>query len=146
MKPIGRFFRIVTKGRDDMFNKLTNIFSTGKGKVDLVLDQNVLIPGSQITGTFYLQGPKKKKKVSRLECDLMAFDPKHLNEKPVEIATTIYMSKEIDATFSREIPFSYTIPEHLKDKSDQCRYRFRTKLIFEDQIQYIDHDELKAGS
>ncbi|WP_404407373.1 sporulation protein [Jeotgalibacillus malaysiensis] len=127
-----------------MIKKLANMLSPGKGKVDLVLDQDVLIPGSLITGTFYLQGPKKRKKVSRLECDLMAFDPKHLNEKPVEIATTIYMSKEIDRDFFREIPFSYTIPEHLKDKSDQCRYRFRTKLIFEDQVQYIDHDELKA--
>ncbi|WP_227396377.1 sporulation protein [Jeotgalibacillus aurantiacus] len=127
-----------------MLARMISALSPGKGKVDLVLNQNTLTPGEKITGTFRLKGPKQKAKVSRLECDLMKFDPDSKEEKAVEIAATIYMSQEIDDKEWKELPFTYVIPEHLAQHDEKCRYRFRTRLIFKNNVQYIDHDELKA--
>ncbi|MDG5471879.1 sporulation protein [Jeotgalibacillus sp. ET6] len=116
-----------------------------KGKVDLILNHNAMIPGEKITGEFLLKGPKSKKKVSRLECDLMLLDKESGTEKMIEVATTIYMSKVIDDKDWTKIPFSYTLPPTLAKCENHASYRFRTRLIFANNVQSIDHDEIKLS-
>ncbi|KIL49130.1 sporulation protein [Jeotgalibacillus campisalis] len=126
-----------------MINTLKKWIYRDKGKVDLMLNHHSLLPGDKISGEFLLKGPKSKKKVSRLECDLMLLDKETNTEKMVEVATTIYMSKVIDDKDWTKIPFSYTLPASMAKCSDDASYRFRTRLIFADNVQSIDHDEIK---
>ncbi|PPA70704.1 sporulation protein [Jeotgalibacillus proteolyticus] len=113
------------------------------GKVNLILDRNTLVPGEKITGVFHLKGPKNRKKVSRLECDLMQVDPNSRAEKMVEVATTIYMAKVIDDENWTKVPFSYSLPDQLANYNPEASYRFRTRLIFTNNVQSIDHDEIQ---
>lgn len=126
-----------------MMTKLKQFLFKDNGKVDLILTNDQLVPGEKITGEFLLKGPKNKKKVSRLECDLIKVNAADQSEDMIEIATTIYMSKVIDDQTWTKIPFSYVLPEQLQDRDSHGVYRFRTRLIYGNNVQCIDHDEIK---
>lgn len=122
-----------------MIGRFKRMIFRDTGKVDLILDNNRLEPGERIKGEFQLKGPKSKKKVSRLECDLMQVNEENESETMVEIAATIYMSKTIDHESFTKVPFTYSLPENLP----QTKYRFRTRLVFDKNVQCTDHDEIE---
>ncbi|MRH43902.1 sporulation protein [Aquibacillus halophilus] len=109
--------------------------------IDLVLTNNEIVPGGNVSGTFHLQGGWIKQKVERLECDLVKEYPGKKTEY-IEPVKTILMSKMIHSNDRREIPFTYQMPKDLHPSSTGVSYRFQTKIVYTDNMKSIDHDEI----
>lgn len=125
-----------------MFTQLLDLFKITSTNVDLQLNNSKAAPGEELSGVFQIQGGRFKKKVKRLECDLVIEQPEEGTSKVVDNVKTVLMSKTLESNEKTEIPFSYELPKELVPSSDATSYRLHTKLIFTDDIKRYDHDTI----
>jgi sporulation-control protein len=124
-----------------MLKKVMNYFNIGSPHVDLVLAKDKWRPGEKVTGVFQVEGGWIRQKIKRLECDFV----KELQDGKVETidaVTTILMSQTMNPNEKTEIPLQYFLPKDLPCTSENITYRFNTRLVFQDDIKRIDHDEV----
>ncbi|KIL51884.1 sporulation protein [Jeotgalibacillus soli] len=126
-----------------MLSMWNNLFSKRSKHVDLILDSHEFTPGEKVTGSFRLTCGRSKQKLKRLECDLVVKDTNTNEERVIETAATILMSKTLKPDEEAVIPFSYVLPIELASTSQNITYRFHTRLIFNENVNRTDHDDIK---
>ncbi|MEA3319627.1 MAG: sporulation protein [Bacillota bacterium] len=124
-----------------MIKKVMSYLNIGSPHVDLVLNNMELNPGESVTGTFYVEGGWARQHIKRLECDLVK-EFQGDTVETVDAVTTILMSKSMDANDKAEYPFCYQLPIPLEPSTEHISYRFHTRLIFQDDVKSMDHDEI----
>ncbi|MGD6776712.1 MULTISPECIES: sporulation protein [Bacillaceae] len=124
-----------------MIKKMMNYLNIGSPHVDLVLDNHELKPGNKVTGAFHVEGGWAQQHIKRLECDLVKEFQGDTIET-VEAVTTILMSKSLGANDKEEYPFCYQLPKDIEPSTEYISYRLNTRLIFQDNVKRIDHDEI----
>lgn len=110
--------------------------------VDLVLEKDSFLPGECVKGKIFIKAGKGSHRINRVECDLILIDNNEKEEQPVEIATTILMAKTLESDEEVSLPFSYTLPETLKSADDGFAYKFHTRLILNNTVKHVDHDDI----
>ena len=123
-----------------MIAKMFCYLKVGSPKVDLVLHSNKIETGGHLSGSFHLYGGWFTQKIKRLECDLVKVSAG--KAQLIQPVTTVLMSDVIESGDQKEFPFRYLVPESLTPTDESCTYRLQTKIVFEDDIQTLDHDEL----
>ncbi|KPB03697.1 sporulation protein [Bacillus sp. CHD6a] len=124
-----------------MIKKVMSYLNLGSPHVDLVLNNMELNPGEKVTGAFHVEGGWVRQHIKRLECDLVK-EFQGDTVETVDAVTTILMSKSMDANDKVEYPFCYQLPNALEPSTNHISYRFHTRLIFQDDVKSMDHDEI----
>lgn len=125
-----------------MFNKLMCRFGIGATKIDLVLNKYEYSPGDVIQGEYELTGGRIEQKLKRIETDLMQYD--HNNDRSsILLHNTILSSSTMKANEQRSIRFSCRLSDAYPPSSEAISYKFVTRLVFDDGVNSVDHDDFQ---
>ncbi|PLR76625.1 sporulation protein [Bacillus sp. V3-13] len=122
--------------------KYLSKFGVGCAAIDLKLPKTNYEPGEYIAGHFLIKGGAVEQKIKRIECDLIMVDGMDETEKIID-STTILSSKFIRPQETSQVSFSYQLPETIENSSSLRSYRFTTKMIFNEGVKSIDHDDIE---
>jgi sporulation-control protein len=125
-----------------MFNKLMCRFGIGATKIDLVLNKKEFCPGDVIKGEYELTGGRVEQKLKRIETDLLQYD-QNSDRSSVLHHNTILSSSTMKANEQRTIHFSCRLSDSFPPSSDNVSYKFVTRLVFDDGVNSVDHDEFQ---
>ncbi|WRP04610.1 sporulation protein [Rossellomorea aquimaris] len=125
-----------------MFSKLMCRFGIGATKIDLVLNQKEFRPGDVIKGEYELTGGRVEQKLKRIETDLLQYD-QNSDRSSVLHHNTILSSSTMKANEQRTIHFSCRLSDSFPPSSDNVSYKFVTRLVFDDGVNSVDHDEFQ---
>jgi len=125
-----------------MFSKLMCRFGIGATKVDLVLNQKEFHPGEVIKGEYELTGGRVEQKLKRIETDLLQYD-QNSDRSSVLHHNTILSSSTMKANEQRTIHFSCRLSDSFPPSSEDVSYKFVTRLVFDDGVNSVDHDEFR---
>jgi sporulation-control protein len=124
-----------------LFKYVKALLSAGSPKVDLIINTTEATYGEIISGSFHINGGRKKQKLKRLECILIKVH-RDGYEETVETISTILMSKFIHEKEDLAVPFIYQISTNIEPTTPEFTYKFHTNPIFADNKVSEDHDEL----
>ncbi|PFA67057.1 hypothetical protein CN378_11795 [Bacillus sp. AFS015802] len=125
-----------------MFSKLMCRFGIGATKIDLVLNKKEFRPGDVIKGEYELTGGRVEQKLKRIETDLLQYDEKR-DRSSVLHQNTILSSSTMKANEQRTIHFSCRLSDAFPPSSDTVSYKFVTRLVFDDGVNSVDHDDFQ---
>ena len=125
-----------------MFSKLMCRFGIGATKIDLVLNKKEFCPGDVIKGEYELTGGRVEQKLKRIETDLLQYD-QNSDRSSVLHHNTILSSSTMKANEQRTIHFSCRLSDAFPPSSETVSYKFVTRLVFDDGVNSVDHDEFQ---
>ncbi len=125
-----------------MFSKLMCRFGIGATKIDLVLNKSEFRPGDVIKGEYELKGGRVEQKLKRIETDLLQYD-ENVNRSSVLHQNTILSSSTMKVNEQRTIHFSCRLSDAFPPSSESVSYKFVTRLVFDDGVNSVDHDEFQ---
>lgn len=117
-------------------------FGIGATKIDLVLNKKEFCPGDVIKGEYELTGGRVEQKLKRIETDLLQYD-QNSDRSSVLHHNTILSSSTMKANEQRTIHFSCRLSDSFPPSSDNVSYKFVTRLVFDDGVNSVDHDEFQ---
>ncbi|WP_064093438.1 sporulation protein [Rossellomorea aquimaris] len=125
-----------------MFNKLMCRFGIGASKIDLVLNKSEFRPGDVIQGEYELIGGRIDQKLKRIETDLLQYDQNN-DRSAILHQNTILSSSTMKAKEQRTIRFSCRLSDSFPPSSETISYKFVTRVVFDDGVNSVDHDEFQ---
>ncbi|WP_226674596.1 sporulation protein [Rossellomorea aquimaris] len=125
-----------------MFSKLMCRFGIGATKIDLVLNKKEFRPGDVIKGEYELTGGRVEQKLKRIETDLLQYNH-YMDRSSVLHQNTILSSSTMKANEQRSIHFSCRLSDTFPPSSETLSYKFVTRLVFDDGVNSVDHDEFQ---
>ncbi|MDX8345634.1 sporulation protein [Rossellomorea sp. YZS02] len=125
-----------------MFSKLMCRFGIGATKIDLVLNKKEFRPGDVIKGEYELTGGRVEQKLKRIETDLLQYNHS-IDRSSVLHQNTILSSSTMKANEQRSIHFSCRLSDTFPPSSETLSYKFVTRLVFDDGVNSVDHDEFQ---
>ncbi|NQD65958.1 sporulation protein [Bacillus haikouensis] len=125
-----------------MFNKLMCRFGIGSTKIDLVLNKKDYRPGEVIQGVYEIIGGRIEQKLKRIETELLQYD--HSSDKSAILHhNTILSSSTMKVNERKRINFSCRLADSYPPSSESISYKLVTRLVFDDGINRIDHDDFR---
>jgi sporulation-control protein len=127
-----------------MFSKFMCRFGIGTTKIDLVLNKKEFRPGDVIKGEYELTGGRVEQKLKRIETDLLQYD-EITDRSSILHQNTILSSSTMKANEQRTIHFSCRLSDAFPPSSETVSYKFVTRLVFDDGVNSVDHDEFQIS-
>ncbi|WP_201715773.1 sporulation protein [Rossellomorea arthrocnemi] len=127
-----------------MFSKFMCRFGIGTTKIDLVLNKKEFRPGDVIKGEYELTGGRVEQKLKRIETDLLQYD-EITDRSYILHQNTILSSSTMKANEQRTIHFSCRLSDAFPPSSETVSYKFVTRLVFDDGVNSVDHDEFQIS-
>jgi sporulation-control protein len=119
-------------------------FGIGTTKIDLVLNKKEFRPGDVIKGEYELTGGRVEQKLKRIETDLLQYD-EITDRSSILHQNTILSSSTMKANEQRTIHFSCRLSDAFPPSSETVSYKFVTRLVFDDGVNSVDHDEFQIS-
>ena len=114
----------------------------GSATIDLVLNDGSYRIGECIKGKYVIKGGTIEQKIKRIESDLVQIQNKDEDDIKLIVNNSILSSTTILSEEERVISFSCALPGNLPVSDKNTSYRFVTRLIFDNGVNSIDHDEI----
>lgn len=125
-----------------ILRKYMALLGVGSAQIDLVLEKDRYRPGEIIRGKFIVKGGLIEQRLNRIDCDLMmSTEPNESKNGMLLDSITIYTTKVIEPTTTNHIPFTFQLPHSIESRCNSS-YSFKSKLIFKEGIESIDHDAI----
>ncbi|MCA1053785.1 sporulation protein [Rossellomorea aquimaris] len=125
-----------------MFSKLMCRFGIGSTKIDLVLSKKDFRPGEVIQGEYEIIGGRIEQKLKRIETELLQYN--HTEDRSSVLHhNTILSSSTMKANEMKRISFSCRLADSYPPSSESISYKLVTRLVFDDGINRIDHDDFR---
>ncbi|WP_175989300.1 sporulation protein [Bacillus sp. Marseille-Q1617] len=125
-----------------MFSKLMCRFGIGSTKIDLVLNKKDYRPGEVIQGEYEIIGGRIEQKLKRIETELLQYDY-NKDRSSVLHHNTILSSSTMKANELKKISFSCRLADSYPPSSESISYKLVTRLVFDDGINRVDHDDFR---
>ncbi len=122
-----------------LFKKYLSLLGFGSARVDLELEKDEIRAGECMIGSYTINGGSIEQKLKRIECDLVKTNTFTHTVEVID-STTILTTKLINSACISKIPFTFYIPPNLEASSNQCSYRFKTRMVFQEGIKSTDQD------
>lgn len=114
----------------------------GSATIDLMLNDVSYRIGECIKGEYIIKGGTIEQKIKRIESDLVQIRNKDEDQVKLIVNNSILSSTTIFSEEERVISFSCALPADLPESDKNTSYRFITRLIFDNGVNSIDHDEI----
>jgi sporulation-control protein len=111
----------------------------GSASIDLVLGKAEYMPGDVVNGFYSIKGGIVERKLKRIECDVKIEGNTEGMEEVLD-SITILTSKVIPPDTTKNIPFTFRIPESLESNAKGKKICFKTTLSFDKGIETTDYD------
>ncbi|ALC89564.1 hypothetical protein AM500_07045 [Bacillus sp. FJAT-18017] len=111
----------------------------GSASIDLVLEKTEFKPGDVVNGFYSIKGGIVERKLKRIDCDINV-DGDTEGMEDVLDSITILTSKVIPPDTTKNLPFSFRIPESLESNAKGKKICFKTILSFDKGIKTTDYD------
>jgi sporulation-control protein len=125
-----------------MFNKLMCRFGIGSTKIDLVLNKKDYRAGEVIQGEYEIIGGRIEQKLKRIETELLQYDHS-IDKSAILHHNTILSSSTMKVNELKRISFSCRLSDSYPPSSESISYKLVTRLVFDDGINRIDHDDFR---
>ncbi|MBM7656078.1 sporulation-control protein spo0M [Neobacillus cucumis] len=108
-------------------------------KAIINLDKQIYEVGNNINGTIDVKGGILKNKVKRYDIDLIGTDKNSLKEETINSHTVLFDYSNLPSK-SVSIPFSFYLPESIKNYINSSQYKLMIRIVLENSksiIQYL---------
>jgi sporulation-control protein len=131
-----------------MFKTVLAALGIGAARIDLVLDQNSVMMGQNVTGKLLLQGGETPQEIEGLTVEFRVRSQFEHDDNPVYVNELIRKVPILEEKFSiqpgetKEYPFFFTCPEFLPVSSVRTHYFFQTNLEIDHAVDATDRDRI----
>ncbi|MGB3262022.1 sporulation protein [Paenisporosarcina sp.] len=126
-----------------ILRKYMALIGIGSAKIDLILENEIYMPGELVKGYFLVKGGTIEQQLKRIECDLvMTMDNNEEKDEEVIDSVTIFTSKLIESDTTNQVPFTFRLPESMHPALS-ASYRFKSRLSFKQGVESLDHDVIQ---